>query len=167
MKKEEFAEEFDRINELNQKYKNELEERLKNLLILAQLTLGEFFLSKGFIHESSITKFFARTIDYYYDPKTKVGIKLETPFFTFLDNDYNSISISIVYKCKNKFLPGEKRVLFFFRKEEPENVYKRFKKYMGKTEMKKMKDILRRKYPKEMIISDRSEKINNINNQNK
>ena len=46
-------------------------------------------------------------------------------------------------------------------------MYKRFRKYTGKTEIKRMKEFLRRKYPKEMLIDDRSEKIKSIDKNKK
>ena len=169
MKKEDFIKEYENIYQDNQIRIKELEKRLLNLLLSAQNSLGVYFLSKGFIHENNTKRKgnYDQEIKYYYDPKTKVGIKLETPIFIYLDSEYNSISASVVYKCKNKFLYSQKGVLFFFRKEEPENMYKRFRKYTGKTEIKRMKEFLRRKYPKEMLIDDRSEKIKSIDKNKK
>jgi len=162
MKKENFIEEYCRIYDLHQKYENEIKDKLQNLLLSAQSELGNFFISKGFIHHKYTDKWHY-IYNYYYDPEIKVGILLKPYTFIHIDNDYNSIQALIVYKCKNKFLQGEKSILFFFKKEGPENAYKRFKKYIGKTEIRRMKNILRRKFPKEMLIDDRTEKIKTIN----
>lgn len=156
MKSEEFIKEYEDIYDLHDRYINELEDRLRKLLNSARTTLGEFFISKGFKYKS------IKKNHYYYDPKTKVGIRIESFDFVSLDYNNNSIRAEIVYKTKDKFLIGEKGVLFFFKNEKPEKVFNRFRKYMGKTEMKRMKAHFRLEYPQIMLIDDRAEKMKKI-----
>ena len=102
---------------------------------------------------------------YYYDPKTRVGIKIQYPSYIEVISDYNVISLQVHYKIGDRFFGYDNKGLnFFFKKEDPEKVFMRFKKkFNGNAERKRIKEYLRLYYPKEMLIDDRADKINELN----
>jgi len=174
-------------------FKTETEEKLSNLLSLACKEFGDYLVkSKGFIHYEEVIKprnfklgilnpdgsVFDQESDeefeeeqkkvypnreYYYDTKTHIGIMYEVPDYIDLTAEYNSIPLSIVYKAQNKFLSHHKQVYYFYKKETPEKVFIRFKKFLGKAESTRMKEYLKMNYSKEILAGERALKIKNIN----
>jgi len=159
MNKEQFRKELDDIYQDLDKYQNNTIIKIEKILNLACKEISNYFLRKGFIFESYQNK--KINIDYFYDPVTKIGFSMTIPS-VYLGSDYNSISLDIVYKTNSKFLEYNKSILFLFKREDPEKVYNRFKKFIGKAEITRMKKYLRLNYQKDMLISDRGEKIKNI-----
>lgn len=156
---------FDIIINDYKNYKQKTEIRLKEFLISAGEELGEYFISKGFIHfiQKNDPNLNKPDINYYYDPKTNVGIKIQIPNYIFLDDEYNQIPLAIVYKASKVFLDYNREVFFLYKTETPENTFKRFKKFNGRAESIRIKDYLREKFPKEMLKCDRADKMKNIN----
>jgi hypothetical protein len=156
MKKEEFAKELDAIYDDRLKYNTELEDRIRNLLTKVSKLLSDYLLSNGYVECEKFGHLF-------YFNKDKVGFRIETPDYIFLDNEYNSITIRILYDIGTKYLLYEAGALFFFKKEDPENCFKRLKKHTGKAGIARIKAYLTSKYPIEMLKTNRSDKLKNIN----
>lgn len=164
MKKEEIEKEILKIQKDYYDYQDLTKKRIFNFLNMVGEELGNYFISKGFIHVIQQEK---RNFDYYYDPKTKVGIRIEIPSIDLTRIEYNSLIISIVYKVGSIFLDYCKGICYYHRYEHPEKVFIRFKKYNGKAGTTRLREYLRNIYPKEMLLADRadrSQKIRTINN---
>lgn len=161
MSKETFEKTMKKIYKDYKSFQKETEQKITDTLILAGKELGDYFLSKGFVH---VVKNKKDKLDrnFYYDPKTKIGIKVEIPEYIDLEAEYNSIGLSIVYKVGADFLFYNRQVYYFYKNEDPEKTFKRFKKFNGKAESTRMKNYLREMFPKEMLVADRNEKLKNI-----
>ena len=85
MNSESFNIEYHNIFNEYLSFKDKTEQKITELLISASKTLGEYFISKGFI--------FCEEYDIYYDPITKVGMKAVIPNYIDLTVTYNSINI--------------------------------------------------------------------------
>lgn len=156
MDKLEYLTELENIDRDWVKYQCDIIDRTTMCLNAACEDLGSFFLTKGLLLiETDNNK-------YYYDPKSKVGIKPEYDKHVYLDTEYNSISAKIIYKTKSGILEYNKKIYYKFKDEEPEHVFNRFLNYTKNSPLYNMKQYLRREYPYEMRISDRFEKIKNL-----
>ena len=163
MNKELFKIEYEKIVKDHISYQKIINDRYEHLLRSVVKDISDYFLSKGFVHQRiEDENYIMKERNYYYDPKTKIGVRIDIPLPIDIDFDYSTISLSIVYKVQENFLDYQKKVMFLFKREEPEEAFSRFKKYNGKTELERMKDFLRRYYPQEMLIADRNEKLKNI-----
>ena len=79
------------INKIYDDYKSfqlESEKKVIKLLTLAGEEVGNYFISKGFIKQVNGDN------NYYYDQKTKVGIKIELPHYIDLNTTYGSIRLT-------------------------------------------------------------------------
>jgi hypothetical protein len=161
MDRNEFKKRYNQITRDYYSHQKDISCKIRNLLALVGKEIGDFFLSKGFIYHNH-EKIGHGTGDYYYDPVTKIGFLLKIPKNIDIDMDYNYISLLIVYKTQNNFLHYNKCVYFRYKKEDVEMVYLRFKKYLGKTEINRIKESMRQSYPKEMLIVDRNEKLKKV-----
>lgn len=141
-------------------YKLDIEKRIVCLLRNANFTLRDFFVSQGFDVIEKKTK--KKHITFVYDKNTGVGIRINMPEYIDLDSDHNILSLSIVYKSGPLFLDYNKQIYYHYKSEDPEKAFKRFKKYNGNAEIKRMKNFLRSNFPKEMLISDRQEKLKKL-----
>lgn len=154
-----YKQELDNIEKDWVSYQNDIIIRTQQCLNLASSDLGDLFLSKGYIHV------YENDNNYYYDEKSQVGVKLELDKHIYLDVEYNSISGIIVYKVRNKFLEYNKKFYFKFKEESTENSFKRFLVFTKNSPLYNMKNYLRNKYPTEMMIDDRREKLDKLNNE--
>lgn len=174
MKREQYKEELDKIYTDNNNQRKIIENRIENILYSAGEELGNYFISKGFIH---VTEKNMGTHNYYYDKKTRIGFKILIPTI-YLDCAYNILSIIPVYKLPkisnsnklhniyhSKFWNHDKRHIdFAFMSEEPKSVFYRFKKkYMNKQEIKKTEENMKMLFPKEMQMLNRKIKLEEIN----
>ena len=177
MEREQYKREFDQILTDRENQRKILENRIENLLRSAGEELGNYFITKGFVHASEKNQDIIH--DYYYDRKTSIGFKVIIPTIYLGSNSYNVLTISPVYNLPNIsksnrlhniylyskfFYLTQGNTDFAFMKEEPENVYNRFmRKYMNRQEMKKTENFMTEKFPKEMKMLKRKIKLEEIN----
>lgn len=176
MEREQYQKEFDQIYTDRDIQRKILENRIENILCSAVEELGNYFISKGFIHVVEQNDNIRH--NYYYDEKTRIGFKIIIPSI-YLDSAYNVLSIMPVYKLPkisksnrlhniylgSKFWNHDNRLTdFAFMGEDPENVFNRFKrKHMNKQEIKKTEKIMTERFPKEMQMLKRRRKLEEIN----
>ena len=122
----------------------------------ASKELTNYFLSKEFIYD--------KELDIYYSSKTFVAVKIELPLLQYMDltMDYNSIQVTIGYRCNRKFLKYNHQCLFGYKWETPEKLFSRFKKFNGKAESTRMKTYLKQYHAQDMLIGERKEKIKKL-----
>ena len=140
MEKDQYQKELDRLREKYTKYRKKISSKIRGVLEVASLEVEEYFLSQGFIYETKEWpgKKKPKIEKYYYDPKTRVGIKIQYPSYIEVISDYNVISLQVHYKIGDRFFGYDNKGLnFFFKKEDPEKVFMRFKK---KFKCRKKKD---------------------------
>lgn len=162
MKKEQYNQELDKIySEFNLQREIAIN-KVKNIYDLVHQDIANIFLSNGYVLEKHPTPDLG--IFYYYNPQTNFGVKIQIPIYIDLEGSNSILSLSIVYRVNEFFLdPNYKQIYFYFKKEEPKDVFNRFKKAIGKTVMKKILDILRKYHPDKMLIDDRRKKLKNLN----
>jgi hypothetical protein len=151
------------------KTKKDRKKKVKNALFDAAKEMGDYFLSKNFIQFIEYSKKKKKVkSEYYFDPVTRIGVKFEIPGFIDLEVDYNMIPLSIVYKLNNEtFLHYSSQIYYYFRTDDVEKTFKKFKKFNGKAESTRMKMYFKELYPKEMLQLERLERREKIKNINK
>lgn len=169
MYKDKFDKDFDEIIGDFQSFRYKTEIKILNFLNSVGEHIGSYFLQKGFIHTSlksdnSILEELGIKDNFYYDPKTKIGIKIQLPSYIDVDCSYNSLPLEIVYKVGHKFISYNRTVMYSYKYEESDAAFKRFKKYNGKAESTRMVVYLKELYPKEILMEERSQKIKNLKN---
>jgi hypothetical protein len=156
MTHEEYKTEYNSIFDAYHIYQEEAKKKILNLIKSAGKELADYFLLNNFIYD--------KELNIYYDPKTFVAVKIEIPQLKYmtLDIDYNSIGVSIGYRCNKKFLGYNHQCLYGFKWETPEKLFLRFKKFNGKAESTRMKTYLKQYFAQDMLIGERRDKIKKL-----
>lgn len=121
----------------------------KELYVKAIEKIGKYFLSQGFLYKiDKKTNQHTEKIyihHYYYDNNTNIGIEMIDIDVNdiILDNENSFLPINIIYNIQNSFIYYGVDIYYDFKKEKPEQVFKRFKKY---------NHFMKEKFPKEMLI---------------
>lgn len=166
MQRDQYQEELDKIFTHWRDCEDQTRKKIKNILQLAAKEIGDHLLSNGFIHQPANVN---NSNEYYYDPKTRVGVAINIPNYVEITSDHNVIMLDICYKVGKRFFHYTKSLYFFYKREEPEKVFSRFKKYNGPTARKEIKEYLKTTYSnnktfiQDMLIEERADKLKELN----
>jgi len=123
--------------------------KIKKLYIKEIEKIGKYFLSQSFLYKvEKKTNQHTGKLNihhYYYDNNTNIGIEMIDIDVNdiILDNENYFLPINIVYKVENNFIYYGVDIDCELKKECPEQVFKKFKKYNY---------FMKEKFPKEILI---------------